>query len=98
MGNEDEEMLLQKYNYVCIVFPPVMQGMLKLNQSKKKTDFCTSSYQTVGRKKSLKQWWLVYDWRGVSLTPLPQLHSDKANNCCKIPLIIQTIKIPGLFA
>lgn len=56
MGNEDEEMLLQKYNYVCIVFPPVMQGMLKLNQSKKKTDLCTSSYQTVGRKKSLKQW------------------------------------------
>lgn len=34
----------------------------------------------------------------VSLTPLPQLHTDKANNCCKILLIIQTIKISVLFA
>lgn len=50
MGNENSKVFLQKCNYVYIVFPPVVQDMLKLNQRKKKTDLCTSCYQIVRGK------------------------------------------------
>lgn len=51
MANENSEKFLQKYNYVYIVFPPVVQDMLKLNLRKKKTDLYTSSYQILGGKR-----------------------------------------------
>lgn len=62
MANENFKVFLQKCNYVYIVFPPVVQDMLKLNQRKKKTDLCTSSYQIVRGKReawSNGKWFMI---------------------------------------
>lgn len=51
MANENSKMFLQKCNYIYIVFPPVVQDMLKLNLRKKKPELYTSSYQILGGKR-----------------------------------------------
>lgn len=62
MANENSKMFLQTCNYVYIVFPLVVQDILKLNLRKKKPDLYTSSYQILGGKRkawSNGKWFMI---------------------------------------